>query len=303
METARARVQPRAAARRRLLDAGATAVLYVLASAGAFFFVLPFVWMVSTSLKDQKHVYTLPIEWIPRTIVWENYTTAWFGRIPFTLYTLNTLVITLSALVGTLLSASLVAYGFARLRFPGRDVLFLLVLGMLMIPFQVVMIPTYVLFKNLGWLDTWLPLIVPAWFGGGAFNIFLLRQFFRTIPFELEDAARIDGCGYLGTWGRIIMPLSGPALAAVAIFNFVWHWNAFIEPLIYLRDENKFTISLGLQMFQRVLGDPVSGKTQSLFDAQYIMAASAIVLVPIIVLFFFTQKYFIQGIVMTGMKG
>ena len=238
---------------------------------------------------------------------WQNYYDAWLGTsVDFNRLTINTLIITIGATLGTLVSGSLVAYGFARLRFPGRDVLFILVLSTLMLPFQVTMIPTFILFKNLGWLQpgwvNYLPLIVPAWLGGGAFNIFLFRQFFRTIPLDLEEAARIDGCGYLGTFLRIIVPLSAPAFAAVAIFNFVWHWNDFLGPLLYLRDDNMKTLSLGLQVFQRAVAN-MGGNASSLFDVQLVMAASMVVLLPIIIIFFFAQRYFIQGITLTGMKG
>jgi len=196
-------------------------------------------------------------------------------------------------MVGTLLSSSIVAYGFARLRARGRDVLFMILLSTMMIPPQVTMIPVFALFKLLNWTDTFKPLIIPNFFGG-AFFIFLLRQFYMTIPIELDDAAKIDGCSYLSIFSRIILPLTKPALATVAIFSFMWSWNDFMDPLIYLNSRDKLTLTLALNRFTGMYG---------MTAWNLLMAASLVVALPCFVLFFFAQRYFIQGIVVTGLKG
>ena len=202
-------------------------------------------------------------------------------------------IITFATMVGTLLSSSIVAYGFARLRARGRDVLFMILLSTMMIPPQVTMIPVFALFKLLNWTDTFKPLIIPNFFGG-AFFIFLLRQFYMTIPIELDDAAKIDGCSYLGIFSRIILPLTKPALATVAIFSFMWSWNDFMDPLIYLNSRDKLTLTLALNRFTGMYG---------MTAWNLLMAASLVVALPCFVLFFFAQRYFIQGIVVTGLKG
>jgi multiple sugar transport system permease protein len=223
----------------------------------------------------------------------ENFPEA-LTMLPFARFFLNTLIIVVLTVFGATFSAALCAYGFARLRFRGREPLFVILLATMMIPGQVTMIPIYILFKELGWINTFLPLIVPAWFGGGAFSIFLLRQFFRSIPFEMEEAARIDGSGPLATWWRIILPLSFPAMATVSIFTFMGAWNDFMGPLIYLNDTELFTLALGLSLFRGQYG----------VDTPHLMmAATLVVLIPILVLFFVAQKYFIQGIVVSGVKG
>ncbi|NQT53426.1 carbohydrate ABC transporter permease [bacterium] len=196
-------------------------------------------------------------------------------------------------MVGVVFSSALVAYGFARIRWKGRDTCFLLTLATMMVPFAVTMVPLYGVFRALGWIGTLKPLWVPAWFGG-AFNIFLLRQFFLTIPQDLTDAARIDGCTEFGIFWRIMLPLSKPALAVVALFHFMWAWKDFMGPLIFLTEQNTFTLSLGLQFYQSQHGGS---------EWHYLMAAATMMIVPVIVLFFFTQKTFIQGISTTGMKG
>ncbi len=228
---------------------------------------------------------------LPNPPRWQNFSEAW-NAAPFGLYLTNTMIIEVATLAGTLLSCSLAAYGFARLRFPGRDVLFVVLLTTLMLPPIVTTIPLYVEFNTLGWLNTFLPLTVPSFFGN-AFYIFLLRQFLLTIPIELEDAARIDGCGWLRIWGRIIMPLAKPALAAIIIFQFLATWNDFFGPLIYLTDASKMTLAVGITTF---VGDHTA-------DWTHLMAMSALLMLPPTVLFFFTQRYFIQGIVTTGMGG
>lgn len=259
---------------------------------GALLMIIPFLWMVSTSLKIESQVWLFPPQVVPNPVRWQNYTEA-LTILPFWRYTLNTLFVTAMTTIGTVFSASLCAYGFARLRFPGRDLIFMVLLSTIMLPYAVLMIPSYIMFRYLGWIDTYLPLTVPVFFGGGAFNIFLLRQFFRTIPADLSDAARIDGSTELGIYWNIMLPLARPALATVAIFTILASWNDFLAPLIYLSSQDKFTLSLGLAQFRGLYAT----------QWQYLMAASTVVVIPTVALFFFAQRYFIEGVVLTGMKG
>ena len=259
---------------------------------GAFVLTIPFIWMVSTSLKVEAQIWLLPPQWIPNPVRWQNYAEA-LTILPFGRYALNTMLITVLTTSGVILSASLCAYGFARMQFPGRDLIFMVVLTAIMIPYAVLLIPQYIMFRYLGWLDTFLPLWVPPWFGGGVFNIFLLRQFFRTIPTELSDAARIDGSSELGIYWRVIMPLAGPALATVAIFTVLNTWNDFLAPLVYISSQDKFTLALGLAQFRGLMAT----------QWHYLMAASTAVIVPTLALFLLAQRYFIQGIALTGLKG
>jgi multiple sugar transport system permease protein len=270
---------------------GRATILLVLA-AGAVVMTIPFYWLLSSSLKEPAKIWLFPPQWIPDPIRWENYVEALTAS-PFHLYLFNTLVIVVAGEIGVLLTSSMAAYGFARLRFRGRDFVFAVLLSTIMLPWAVTMIPRYIMFKNLGWLDTPLPLIVPDWFGGGVFYIFLLRQFFRTVPRDFTDAARIDGAGEFGIYWRVVLPLIKPALTAVAIFVFLYHWNDFLGPLIYLTSPEKYTISLGLASFK------------GLYTTQwhYLMAASTATIIPVLILFFAAQRYFIQGIVMSGIKG
>jgi ABC-type glycerol-3-phosphate transport system permease component len=233
----------------------------------------------------------MPPKWFPSLFRWQNYIEGW--RIaPFNLYLLNTVKITLSVLIGTLLSNTLVAYSFSRLEWSGRDFLFVILLSTLRLPYQVTLIPVFVLFSKLGWINTHLPLIIPAFFGN-PFFIFLLRQFFVTVPTELDDAAKIDGCSNFRILWQILLPLSKPALAAVAIFSFMGTWNDFLAPLIYLNKESLFTLSLGLTSF----------RTQFEVYWNHLMAVSVIVLLPCLIIFFVAQRWFIQGITLTGLKG
>lgn len=266
------------------------AIYGLLVALGALF-ALPFVWLVSTSLKIDSQLFVMPPIWIPNPIKWSNYRKA-LGYIPFWLYFKNTLTIAVPSTIGMLVSSSLVAYGFARIQWPGRDVVFILVLATMMLPYQVTMIPLFIVFRNLGWIGTFKPLILPSFFGG-PFYIFLLRQFYLTLPMELSDAAKIDGCSELGIYRRIILPLSKPALSTVALFSIMAYWNDFLAPLIYLEDDSKYTLALGLQQFQRQFG----------MEWAMLMATSVVITLPIIVLFFLTQKTFVQGIALTGMKG
>ena len=264
------------------------AVLYALMVMGGVVFVLPLLWMLSVSFSEPQQVAEPGLHLIPPQLKWSNYSTA-LTLMPFGLYALNTIKVTLFALLGGLISSALVAFAFARLKAPGKDALFILVLSTMMLPPLVTMIPMFIIFKNLGWYDTLLPLIVPAWFGT-AFYIFLMRQFFLTIPVELEEAAKIDGCGTFRIFWQIIMPLSKPVLVTVAVFSFVAHWNDFMTPLIYLNSVDKRTLALGLATFTDVWG----------VDIVSLMAASTVVLLPVLVVFFFAQRYFVRGVVMRG---
>ena len=255
-------------------------------------FFFPFFWMVSTALKELPQIMKAPPEWIPNPVQWGNIVEC-TEAIPFWLYAGNTLLICGLNVVGTVFSCSLAAYGFARLKWRGRDQLFVVTLATMMIPFPILMVPLYKIFRTLGWIGTMNPLWVPAFFGS-AYNIFLLRQFFLTIPQDLSDAAEIDGCSHFRIYSQIILPLARPALLVVGLFTFMYHWNDFLAPLIFLTNSEQFTLALGLQAFQSKLG----GTNMNL-----LMAASTLMILPIIVLFFFTQKTFIEGISMTGLKG
>ena len=262
-------------------------------------FALPFVWLATTSLKTEANAYVIPPNLIPNPLIWENYQVAIFG-FPLLRSTAVTMYILVGAMVGTLLTASLTAFGFARLRFPGRDVLFVLVLSTMMIPYYVELIPQYLLFRMIGWVDTPLPLIVPAYFGGGAFYIFLLRQFFMSIPLEYDDSARIDGCGTFGIYWRIILPLSLPAMGAVAIFTFMSRWNDFIGPLIYLNRPENQPLAVAFATWVQTAHVGVS-VVPVLWV--HMMAVATLMTIPPIVIFFFAQRYFIQGVVISGIKG
>ena len=272
----------------RYLEKG---LIYLILLSGGLLILVPLWWMVSTSLKRPAEVFTFPPTFLPETLRWQNYVDI-FEKAPFGLYFLNTAYVVFMDMIGTLLSASMVGFAFARLRWRGRDLFFILTLATMMLPGAVTLIPRYLIFKELHWLDTFLPLWVPSFFGY-PFFIFLMRQFYATIPYELDDAARMDGCSDFGVWWRINLPLTLPALAACGIFTFNSTWNDFLGPLIYLSSQDKLTLALGLMAFR---GPHVT-------DFHYLMAASTVAMLPVVVLFFFAQKYFIQGIVFTGVKG
>ena len=269
-----------------------TTLAYVLLIAVAALYLLPLAWMLSVSLKPDA-------ELLRPNIIPAHPQVDAFGQVmrsesfDFPLYARNTLIIAVLSLVGMVLSSAIAAYGFARIRFPGRGVMFGVCLATMMIPFPVIMVPTYMIFKHLGWIGTFLPLWVPAWFGS-AFNVFLLRQFFLGIPTELEESAKIDGCSTWGCFWRIILPLSKPALAVVALFHFLTVWNDLIGPLIYLSHQSQFTLALGLQFLQSRAGDTPWNQ---------LMAASTLIILPVLVLFTLAQRTFIRGIATTGIKG
>jgi ABC-type glycerol-3-phosphate transport system permease component len=247
--------------------------------------------MISTALKPYGQEFAFPIRWIPQPAVWQNFIDAW-NTVPTATFLENTAIVTFCALVGELLSSSLVAYGFARLRFPGRDFLFMVCLSTLLVPFVVLLIPLFILFRTLHWIDTFLPLIVPGWFGV-PFFIFLFRQYFLTLPLELDDAAKIDGAGVFRVWWSVLLPLIKPALAAAGVFSFIAHWNDFLGPLIFLNTQDKYTVALGVNMF--------FGEYQVHMDL--VMAYSVMVTLPVILVFFIFQRYFVQGIALTGLTG
>ncbi len=265
-------------------------IVQIIITLGAVVFIFPFIWLVSTSLKPEAQIFVLPPKLIPDPIQWENYTKM-FKYFPFFRFFMNSVYITLMTLIGVLFSCPLVAFSFARLRWPGRDFLFLVLLSTMMLPPQVTMVPVYLIFRELRWIDTFRPLWVPAWFGS-AFYIFLLRQFFLTLPRELEDAAKIDGCSFARIYTQIMLPLIKPALATTAIFTFMGSWNDFMGPLIYINSTEKMPISLGLRLFQTQFGG----------EWAMMMAASTIMMLPLIIMFILFQRYFIQGIVLTGLK-
>jgi ABC-type glycerol-3-phosphate transport system permease component len=271
-------------------------VLYALAIGGAMIFMLPFLWTIGTSLKPQNELYTFPPTFWPSEPRWQNYVDV-FTIAPFARFLFNSLVVTLLSVIGQTLSAAAVAFGFSRFRFPFRDALFMVVLATMMLPWHVTIVPSFLLYRELGWLNTFLPLIVPSFLGGGAFYIFLLRQFFLTIPRDLDEAAYMDGASSLHVFWSIILPLSKTALATAAIFAFIEHWNEFIGPLIFLNSERLYTVSIGLRYF---IATPFSGDEPR---EAILMAASLIVALPPLILFFAAQKYFVQGIATTGSKG
>lgn len=266
-------------------------LIYFVLAAGALVILVPFSWTITTALKTTQQTLKIPIVWIPDPVVWKNFADAWNAK-PFATFYANSLIISILNIIGQILSCSLVAYGFARIRFPGRNVLFLVVLSTLMIPFHILIIPRFVLFKTLGWLDSLLPLIIPSFFGD-AFNIFLLRQYFMSIPLELDDAARIDGCGHWGIFWRIILPLSKPALGAVMVFEFLDSWDDFLGPLIYISKEANYTVALGLAAF----------RNDYFVEWNLFMAAAAVAMAVPLVIFFIAQKYFIEGVQLTGAGG
>ena len=277
---------------RRRQDLLLKAAVYLLLLMGACGAMVPFFWMISTSLKKPGTEFTFPIEWLPVPPRFGNYRNAW-TILPFNQWLINTIRITGLSIVGHIVSCAIVGFGFARIRFPGRDAIFLLVLATMMLPFPSIIIPLFILFKELGWINTILPLVVPTFFATSAFFIFLLRQFFMTLPLELDDAARVDGCSTFGIFYRISVPLIKPALGIILVFSFMNHWNDFLGPLIFLSDLDKYTLALGLRYFQG----------QNRVEWALLMAASLVVLSPCIILFFIAQKNYIQGIVITGVKG
>ena len=282
----RLRVQGRTAQQRRR-----AALVYAVALAGSAFILLPVLFMVTTALKSDTDTFSLPLQLVPRAPVWSNFAKA-TSLIPFWRYMGNSLLIASVGSIGTVLSASIVAYALARLRAPGLGLIFTLVLATMILPLQVLLVTQFLIFKGLGWYGTYLPLIVPSWLGGGAFNIFLLRQFFLTLPVELEQAALVDGAGYVRIFWRIIVPQSIPALLAVGLLDFTSKWNDFLGPLIYLNTTDSYTLPLGLSFFQ--------GFYQTQWN--YFMAASSLAVVPCAVVFFIGQRLLVRGVVIAARR-
>ncbi|WP_059052768.1 carbohydrate ABC transporter permease [Paenibacillus senegalimassiliensis] len=266
-------------------------LLYLLLGIGSVAMLFPFVWMVSTSFKSDIQLYAWPPVWLPLPLQVDNYVKA-FTKLPFGLWFGNTALVTILSVCGTLLSCTVAAYGFARYRAPGRTALFMIMISTMMIPWTVVMIPKFFLFTQIGWVNSFLPLTVPT-FLGNAFYVFLLRQFFLTVPPDTEEAAKIDGAGVFSILWHVVLPVTVPVLITVAIFQFDAAWNDFLQPLIYLNKQELFTIALGMNFF--------NGQ----FEVQwnYLMAVACVAMLPTVILFFIGQKYFVQGIALTGMKG
>jgi multiple sugar transport system permease protein len=268
--------------------------VYLLLIIGALGFSLPLLIMVFTSFKSFGEINTYPPTFLPTQWVPGNYAEAWnYPNTDFPRWTFNTVLIVAATLPGVLVSSSLVAYGFARLKFVGRNMWFLLTIASIMLPPQVTLIPLYILFHQIGWLNTFLPLIVPAWFGGGALNIFLMRQFFLGIPRDLDEAALMDGAGHLMIWWKIYVPLSRPVMVTVALLTTLGIWNDFLGPLIYLTTPDNYTLALGLSRFEG----------QFVTRADYMMAISTLMVIPMVIMFIFAQRFIIKGFITSGVKG
>lgn len=266
---------------------------YFFLSLGALLMLFPFAWMVSLSLGTMQDLWALPPRYIPERPTWGNYVTILTDpTFLLSRYVRNTLVITAASMVGQLLSCTMSAYAFARLRWKGRDLVFVLMLATMMMPPQVTLIPMYIIWRKLGAIDTYAPLIVPGYLGS-AYLTFLARQYFASIPLELEDAARVDGCGFFSTYFRIMLPLAIPLMVTLGLFSFVGHWNDFFGPLIYLMTPEKYTIQLGMMAF----------RGQYFTDVPATMAVAVMVLLPVILIFLFGQQYFIKSVVLSGLKG
>ena len=280
------------------------ALNYLIAVAIGIIMIFPLLWMFSGALKtkemllEETVINLLP----PQPWQWQNFIEAWTA-LAFTRFLFNTLVITVATMFGGLLSASMVAYGFARLRFVGRNFLFFIVLGTMMVPMQVTAIPTFLLFHRLGWLNTYLPLIVPMWMGGGAFYIFLLRQYIMTIPTELDDAAKIDGCSPVGIYRHVILPNIGPALAAASIFLFLHSWNDLWGPLIYLTDDNTWTLARGMLTFKRTLAEFRHGGGLRQYQIHWFLSLGTMTMLPVLLIYLVLQRHFVSGVVTSGLKG
>jgi multiple sugar transport system permease protein len=274
----------------RLSTATRLTLAYAALVLGSIAMLVPFLWMISTSFKSDGEIFAYPPIWIPETILWQNYPKV-LELLPFRRYLINTTFVATTVTILEVVTSSLAAFAFARLPFPGRDRLFLIYLGTLMVPGQVTIIPNFLLMSWFGWTNSYLALIIPAAFT--AFGTFLLRQFFLSIPVELEQAARIDGCGYFGIYRHIILPLSGPALATLTIFVFMTQWNAFLWPLIVTNSDNYRTLTVGLSYF----------RDEYTTQFNYLMAGTVMNVIPILVVFAFLQRYFVRGIALTGLTG
>lgn len=263
-------------------------ILFVVLTLGAILILFPIAWMICTALKSAPEIAMYPPKLLPEKPMFENFIIAW-GKAPFTKYTINTLIIVFFSIIGNVFVNSFVSYGFAKVDFVGKNILFTCILATMMIPGFITLVPTYVIFSKLHWVNTYLPLIVPA-FLGNAFHIFMMRQFYMTIPIELTEAARIDGAGHFYIWGKLMMPLVKPVMATIALIAFKGSWSDFQGPLLYLSDRNMYTLQLGLQVF----------KGQGFTEWNYLMAVSFLSMIPILILFFCFQNYFIEGMNVGG---
>ncbi len=263
---------------------------------GFIWFMYPLLWTIASSLKTYADFNRIPPSVFPSEVRWQNYPDAW-NRVPFGRFFINTTIITVVNIVGTLLSCTMVGYGFARLQFRGKSQAFALMLSTMMLPWWVTLIPTYIIFRQLGWIDTWLPLTVPAFFASAS-SVFLIRQFFLTLPRELDEAAELDGCSKLGILWRVLLPLTKPVLATIGIFTFIGNWNNYLQPLIYIHRWELFPISIGLQFLRQAVSALVSEPIQGL-----VMAATVFTSLPLIIIFFLGQNYFVRGIALTGRTG
>jgi multiple sugar transport system permease protein len=273
-------------------------LLYLFVIVLATLFGFPLFWTLMSSLKTPQEMMTFPPPWVPAVPQWGNYTRLLqIPRIPVTIWAWNSTIVVVLTTVGVLITASMVAYSFARFEYRGRNLLFLITLATLMLPEQVTIIPQFVLFYNFGWINTLLPLWVPAWFGGGGFAIFLMRQFMMTLPRDLDEAALIDGAGFFRIFWSILLPLCKPALATLGIITIIDAWGDFLRPLIFLNSPEKFTVSVGLRFFNNA--PDVSSEPM----AHLIMAACVLSMLPVIIIFFLGQRFFVRGIVMSGIKG
>jgi ABC-type glycerol-3-phosphate transport system permease component len=291
-EPAAAPHQPGLRQRQSVRRAAWNGLMYTILGTIGLMYLFPILWALTASVKKLDEIYTVPPSvWVSHP-QWSNYPVA-LSKLPFVAFMLNSLVISVSAVVGQVFAASLVGFAFARLRWRGRDFWFLVLLATMMLPGQVLLIPQYLIFKELGWVNTYKPLIVPAWLGGGAFFIFLFRQFFRAIPREMEEAARLDGASSWQVYWHLFLPNARPILATVTVLAFIGHWKDFMGPLIYLSDFNRYPISLGLYMYSAIEGSWTN----------YLMAASVVALSPLVILFIVAQRYFRQGMLLTGSKG
>jgi multiple sugar transport system permease protein len=276
--------------------------LHALTITLALFALFPFIWTVASSLKTPAELVLFPPPLFPYTPQWGNYLELW-RVVPFGAWLMNSLIFTVVGTIGSVASATLVAYSFARFRYPGRDVFFMVTLATIMLPVEVTIIPQYILFFNIGWIDTLLPLIVPQWLGGGAFIIFLIRQFIMSLPRDLDEAALVDGAGYLQTLWYVLLPLCIPALATAAIITAIANWDAFLGPFIFLNSKDNLVLAVGIREFQSVGSATGGAVVGGLRRDHLLMAAATLMTLPVIVLFFICQRYFVRGAVMSGIKG
>lgn len=268
------------------------AIIYVLLLAGSVLCLMPLFWMIRSSLMTNVEIFMVPIHWLPKKAQWENYQDV-FTTLPFLKYYANSLKLVIFVVSGAVITSSLCAYGLSRVNWQGKNLVFTCIMGSMMLPAAVTIIPTFLMFRRIGLTNSLVPLIIPAWLGGGAFYIFLLRQFFLSIPRDMDEAAYIDGANHFQIYSRIILPLTKPALVVVGMFAFMNTWNDFLGPLIYLNSDDKYTVALGLQLF--------IGSYRA--EWQLMMAAACLVVIPAIIVFMLGQRYLIEGITMTGVKG